>query len=110
MKESYIEGVANHSDPESCAVVCKGKGEALTGAGVGRVLSREIRQTRVSTLLSVAEDNMFGGAIASLSSNPARSETSCTHRISMHENREGLSFSIADGAVGRIGKSKDMSQ
>lgn len=58
MQESSIEGVATHDDPESCAVACKGEGEALTGAGAGRVLSREIRQSGAPTLLSEAEGNM----------------------------------------------------
>src|SRR5262245_3567241 len=42
MKEAYREGLANHSDPESCGRTREGALEALTGAGVGRVLSREI--------------------------------------------------------------------
>src|ERR671931_710598 len=42
MKESYGEGVATHTGPESCVVVRKGDGEALTGGKAGRVLSREI--------------------------------------------------------------------
>jgi hypothetical protein len=41
MKESYAEGVATHTDPESCGVACKGRVEALTGARAGRVCSRE---------------------------------------------------------------------
>jgi len=41
MKESHDEGLASHIGPESCAVVCKGQGEALTGVRAGRVLSRE---------------------------------------------------------------------
>ena len=31
MKEPYIEGVANHDDPESGVGARKGAGEALTG-------------------------------------------------------------------------------
>jgi hypothetical protein len=51
MKESYGEGVAIHTDPESCAGACEGSGEALTGARAGRVLSREILlKSRVPTL------------------------------------------------------------
>ena len=42
MKEPYVEGVANHDDPESCVGAREGAGEALTGAHAGRVLSREI--------------------------------------------------------------------
>jgi len=35
----YGEGLAIHTDPESCAVVREGFGEALTGARIGGVSS-----------------------------------------------------------------------
>jgi hypothetical protein len=58
MKESHIEGIAIHDDPESCAGHSrKAVREVLTGAHTGSVLSREIRSTRVPTLLSEAEGN-----------------------------------------------------
>jgi hypothetical protein len=40
----YVEDLASHDDPESCVVLRKGGGEALTGGRVGWVLSREIAQ------------------------------------------------------------------
>ena len=43
MKESHSEELATHADPESCAVTREGGGEALTGARIGRVSSRERR-------------------------------------------------------------------
>ena len=46
MKESYVKGLANHNDPESCGGARKSDGEALTGESAGRVLSRESSQTR----------------------------------------------------------------
>ena len=55
MKESYIEGVAIHDDPESCAGSREAEREELTGAHTGSVLSREITTIRVPTLLSSAE-------------------------------------------------------
>ncbi len=42
MKESYGEGVANHTGPESCGGTREGSDEALTGVRAGRVLSREM--------------------------------------------------------------------
>jgi hypothetical protein len=65
MKEPHIEGVATHDDPESCAVVRKDGGEALTGAHMGWVLSREIKGFGVPTLSSEAEGHMSIGASAS---------------------------------------------
>lgn len=39
MKKFYSVGVANQAGPESCAFIGNGRGEALTGGCVGRVLS-----------------------------------------------------------------------
>jgi hypothetical protein len=41
MRKSYSEGLANHTDPESCGYVGNDISEALTGAHAGWVLSRE---------------------------------------------------------------------
>ena len=42
MKEPYGEGVASHTDPESCVVSREAGYEVLTGAHAGRVSSREM--------------------------------------------------------------------
>lgn len=42
MKELYGEGLASHTDPESCVASREAGGEALTGAHAGGVLSREM--------------------------------------------------------------------
>jgi len=42
MKDPYTEGPASRGGPESCAGARKVVGEALTGEGIGEVLSREI--------------------------------------------------------------------
>ena len=41
MKESHGEGLASHTDPESCVYTRKGIGEALTGEVRAGLLSRE---------------------------------------------------------------------
>ncbi len=61
MKEPYVEGVATHDGPESCVVVRKGGGEALTGVRAGEVLSREIIGSGVPTLLNKAEGHTKRG-------------------------------------------------
>ena len=51
MKESYGEGVAIRTGPESCVGHPRGSGEALTGVHAGREWSREILlHFRVPTL------------------------------------------------------------
>lgn len=58
MKESYGEGVATHSGPESCVWYRKVSDEALTGVHAGQPLSCERERFRVPTLLSGAEGNI----------------------------------------------------
>ena len=65
MKESYVEGPASHSGPESCADVREGTGEALTGAHLGEVLSRENDNNQGATQLKNAEANTIMRAMAS---------------------------------------------
>ena len=55
MQESYGEGVATHTGPESCVAAREGGCEALTGVRAGRVLSRERRLSGVPTPWRKAE-------------------------------------------------------
>lgn len=87
MKELHAEGLATHSDPESCVGVRKGVGEALTGARAGRVLSRE-KSLRDADTVIIAGRQHVGGRQRKSSDGPARSETPRMHGTSMHENRE----------------------
>jgi len=45
MKEPHRKGVANRSNPESCAGGGNTAGEALTGAHAGQPLSSEIKSS-----------------------------------------------------------------
>ncbi len=65
MRESYREGVASRSDPESCGIDREGDPEALTGESAGRVLSREITRSGVPTQSVYAEGHTVGRATAS---------------------------------------------
>jgi hypothetical protein len=58
MRESYSEGVAIHTDPESCVSVREDRDEALTGEHMGWVLSRvNIESSGVPTLSKLSEGN-----------------------------------------------------
>ncbi len=75
MKESYMEGIANHRDPESCVYSREAVGEALTGAGAGPVLSSEITLFQAPMPLPEAEGNTGGVAMRETCTGPAESET-----------------------------------
>jgi RNA-directed DNA polymerase len=107
MKESYGEGLATHTGPESCGATRKGGVEALTGERAGRVFSR------VSNLLRDADAVRRSGRqhprrrYREAPRSPARSETPRTHGSTSHGNREIPCPSAAVSAGDRVGKSKD---
>ena len=113
MKESYVEGLAAHSGPESCVVARKGRGEALTGVRAGRVLSREIHGPlckwwvlRGADAVEESGRRHLAGRYREARRDPARSETPSTYGNISHGNRE-IPRSPAAFA-GRTGKSKDV--
>jgi hypothetical protein len=113
MQESYVEGLATHSGPESCVVARKGKGEALTGVRAGRVLSRVSHAPlRKQRALRGADAVEIGGRphprrrSGKTPRDPARSETLRMRGNTSHGNRE-VPRSSAPARADRIGKSKD---
>ena len=109
MKESYGEGVAIHTGPESCGGDSNVMAEALTGVRTGRVLSREILlKSRVPTSWDVTEGNISRVAIARRGwtlrgRRPrARTETPLTGTGRSH------GCLCSEGSKGRIEKSKDI--
>jgi len=101
MKESYGEGVATHTGPESCAVGRKALGEALTGVHAGQPLSSEINLSGVPTLLRGAEGKIGHDASRESCPDPAESKTLCMRGNSLRGNREIPSVSAADGEADR---------
>src|SRR4029453_7449059 len=102
MKESYGQGRATHTGPESCGDIREDAAEASTGERAGRVFSRE------RPLLRGADAVRIGGRphcilrYGERDVDPARSETSCTLGNTMHANREILESAAADGSAGRV--------
>ena len=107
MKVSNVKGLANRNGPESCAGVRKSDGEALTGEGAGRVLSRERYQTRDADPVRAGGRQQSTGRIGEACWNPARSKTPGMHGSNLRENREILRL-LKPARLGRIEKSKDV--
>ena len=108
MKESYVEGLAAHGGPESCVVVRKGRGEALTGVRAGRVLSRERNSLRGADAVGEGGRPHSTYRYREMHRGPARSETPSMCGNTSRENREVLRSATADGVGVRIGKSEDV--
>ncbi len=107
MKESYGEGVASHTGPESCVAVREGDSEALTGEQAGRVLSRERASLRDADAVEEGGRPHPARRYRETRWSPARSETLRMPGHTSRENRESPWLPAADGAAGRVGKSKD---
>ena len=107
MKESYVEGLAAHSGPESCVVAREGRGEAFTGVRAGRVVSRERESLRGADAVEVCGRPHPAHRNREMRRDPARSETPCMYGNTSRENREVPCPPAEDGAAGRVGKSKD---
>ena len=109
MEVSYGEGLAIHTDPESCATAREGRGEALTGARAGRVLSREKeRPDRGADALRVCGRPHPARRQRETSWDPARSKTPSMHVRTSHRYREIPRLPKGESTLGRIGKSQDV--
>ena len=104
MKESYGEGPASHTGPESCVGRREAAGEALTGVHVDQPLSSEINAVGTLKTLRRTESNIGHDAIRESCPGPAESKTLRMRGNSLHGNREIPSVPTAVGAVGRSEK------
>src|ERR1700686_1114153 len=107
MKELYIEGVANHDDPESCVVVRKDGSEALTGARAGRAIEPRNPQVRDADAVKGSGRPCRQSRFREWLADPARSNNPCMYGNSMRENREVPSSPVwTINQAGRSGKAK----
>jgi hypothetical protein len=105
MKESYSEGVANHTGLRSYAGIRKGVGGTLIEVRAGRVLSREIAQKNQGAdgVLTVGRQYHLQRKLK-LQKDPARSETPGMHGNTLIGDWE---IPWLPAQAGRVGKSKD---
>ena len=75
MKESYGEGLASHTGPESCVGRRKAAGEALTGVHADQPLNSEIKPSGTPTPFSEAEGNIAWDDSRESQASPAESKT-----------------------------------
>src|ERR1700687_6147585 len=108
MKESYGEGLATHTGPESCGGARKSTAEALTGVRAGRVFSRERRSLRGADAVKESGRQHQLSRYRERQADPARSETPGTHGNTSRENREIPRLPAVAGVAGRVGKSIDV--
>ena len=108
MKVRYVEGVAIHNGPESCAVTREGLSEALTGVRTGQVLSRERMMIPGADMVTNMEGNTDGRAMQA-SGRPGVVEDPGMRGHSLHGNREILGLAGKALPV-RIGEARSRSR
>jgi len=102
------EGLANHSDPESCAGIREGVSEALTGEHAGQPWSRERLKSRVPTRFETWKATRTG-ALWRAPGWPGVVEDPGMRGSSLYGNREILG--LAGGALPvRAGKVRSRSR
>lgn len=106
MKKPHEKGVATHLDPESWVLAREGECQALTGARVGRVLSREICRAE-GRGFSTSRRQHVDGRQREHVCDSARSETPSMHGDTTTEPERSRDPSVAKGRSRRKGKSKD---
>lgn len=103
MKESYGEGLANHTGLESCGNCSNAVAEALTEGSTGGLLSSEITNSRVPTTWSVWEGNTSCSAMRATDRPGGVEELGmCGH--SLRGNREIRKFSEVNLEIRRSGQ------
>ena len=108
MKESYGEGVANHTGLTLCMAVRKFSHKALIKGCTGQPLSREINLIWGADTVRRCGRPHRVFRQRERHSNPTRSETLRMYTNNLRENRE-IPWSPAGGLAGRLRKSKDRS-
>ena len=109
MRELYIEGVAIHGGPESCVGAREGVGEALAGVVRAGLLSREINQFGVPTLVPSGGRQYRWRRYRESLADPARSENLGTHG-SLHAREPGGPVVTRPGGwAGREGNAEAVS-
>jgi RNA-directed DNA polymerase len=94
MEESYGEGLANHTGPESCISTGNGAGEALTGVRAGWVLSPEIKRVSGADGLLIRGKQHCPHRYGEGWAGPAGSKTPCMHGSFLRGNREALRLTL----------------
>jgi hypothetical protein len=100
----YSEGLAIHTDPESCAGIREGVGEALTGARTGGVSSGVSYIVRGADAVVACRRQQAGARHCEDLSHPASSLDPQHVRTSLVREPGDLRSALGSRAQGRIGK------
>jgi RNA-directed DNA polymerase len=105
MKESYVEGLATHDDPESCGGIREDAVEAFDRGTCGPGIEPRNQPNQGADDVKRCGKQHAPGREREVRCDPARSETPSTYGTSLRENRE-ISGLPSTKVGGRVGKAK----
>jgi len=88
MEELYIEGLANHDDPDHALSVVRVAAKRWLGARAGRAIEPRNHRVRGADVVCEIGRPHRQQRYRELLGDPARSENHCMHGTSMREDRE----------------------
>jgi hypothetical protein len=106
MRESHVEGVATHDDPESCGGAREGVAETLDRGTGGPGIEPRNPLIQGADAVTMRGRQHATHRKREMRDGPARSKTPCTQGTSLHENRESYESPAAmvrQDAPGRPG-------
>lgn len=107
VKVHYSQGIASQAGSESCGAWSNPRDEALTGEGIGRVLSHESREIGVPSVSANDEGKTALGDKASPEQTPrGRRPRACADAYRAGTERADCRPLSWMAMAGRIGKSK----
>ena len=109
MKELYVEGLASHDGPESCAGACEGAGEALTGVRAGGAIEPRNVDVRGADAVSLSGRQHRRQRQRKLAADPAVAEPVHARNLQAREPGDPMAARTGDRRAGRSGKAEAVS-
>jgi hypothetical protein len=109
MRELYTEGLATHGDPESCVDDPRGRGEALTGARVGRAIEPRNQEFGVPTFSKRRKATPLAALTRAVGGPRAVGEPWHARNLHVREPGEPMPARSADHRAGRLGNTEVVS-
>ena len=107
MEELYVEGLASHDGPESCAGVREGAGEALTGVRAGGAIEPRNVDVRGAGAVSVSGRQHRRQRQRELAADPrAVGEPVHARNLQAREPGDPMAARAGDRRAGRSGKAE----
>ncbi len=106
MEELHVEGLATHSDPESCVDDLRGHGDALTGARAGRAIEPRNSRFGVPTPFQMRKATSLAALSRVVGGPRAVEEPGHVRNLQVREPGDPTLTHRVDHRVGRSGNTR----